>query len=300
MNTPAVVEPSLVTTLTQGVLAHFPPPFREAMTAALPELDLALSRLGLEVLDAERRGLRYCEAVTRMDFPLMGRVYNGAADILRWKVPAAIRKPLTTLLQLAADGAFDPTRKVLFAMASERARPDVALCRFLLWSAIVLNLRIHTWDIPQVETLGVLREMEDRAERTLQDLLHTPDMHEPDVRPLHVLVLGLLEHTRLLTDGLWTAAIEQLGAGLQELVIDAAALAKLRTLDARSAATLEPVFLDPSIGSQQIVDRHPQHFESVSAMESLRSRVRRDLEAGALESSDNRIIDLLRAKMGGK
>ena len=290
----------MVTSLIQGVLPYFPPLMRTVFQFALPSLSTQASRLGLEVMDAEQHGLRYSEAVKLTQFPMMARVYYGAADLLQWRLPAVVRKAFRPLLAHAAAGTFDPTRKLLFTIARNKDDPEAALCRFLLWAAIRINLLVYTWNKPESETFGVLSEMEDMSEEKLRELLDVTGMHESDIRPLHVLVGGMLEHTRRGTDRIFVQALQELGTELDELMTETKFLGVVRNLDARSAATLAPLFGDEPIGSQRIVDRYPQHFDTVNAVESLRSRVRKKINANTFEPANDRFIDLLRADIGGK
>jgi hypothetical protein len=48
---------------------------------------------------------------------------------------------------------------------------------------------------------------------------------------------------------------------------------------------------DAPIGSQQIVDRYPDHFASANALEQRRSRLRK--KGATLETHDDRLVDYL-------
>ena len=157
-----------------------------------PGIRVQLQRLALEVCDVEARGLGYSQAVRQPHFPLMAGVYFGAQDVLRDRVPPEVRTALKPLLALATEGRLDPARQLCFALARDRTSAEAALGRYFLWCALLLNLRIHTWEHPQPEALGVLAAMETTAEKRLKELLAAPELCEPDFRPLHVLVLGLL------------------------------------------------------------------------------------------------------------
>ena len=296
MNTLAPIEPtaaSFLNTVVEVVWPHLPTELQAAAMAAGPAMRLQLERLALEVRDAEARCLRYAEAVRQPHFPVMAAVYFGAQDVLRDRVPAEVRAALKPLLALAAEGRLDPARQLCFVLARDRSTSEAALGRFLLWCALLLNLRIHTWDHPQPEALGVLTAMEVTAEQRLNELLDSPELGEPDFRPLHVLVLGLLEHTRCVTETLWPVLIEELGPGIQELLQTSEVLRETRRLTARDAAVLECRLLEATIGSQQLSDRHPQHYPSASAVDNQRTRVLKRLRNDEYEFVEDRLIDLL-------
>ena len=297
MNTLAQIKPtaaSFLDTVVKAVWPHLPPELQVAAMAAGPVMRLQLERLALEVREAEARGLRYAQAVRQVHFPMMAAVYFGAQDVLRDRVPPEVRTALKPLLALAAEGRFDQARQLCFALARDRSSAEAALGRYFLWCALLLNLRIHTWDHPQPEALGVLTAMETTAEQRLNELLEAPELCEPDFRPLHVLVLGLLEHTRCATERLWGVLIEELGPGIQELFDRAEGLRETRRLTSRDAPILESRLLEPSIGSQQLADRYPQHYPNASAVDNQRSRVLKRLSNGDYEFVDDRVIDLLK------
>jgi len=173
--------------------------------------------------------------------------------------------------------------------------------RFFWWCALLINLRIQTWDIPEVETLGVLRALEARAQQQLESLLETSETDEPDVRPLNVLLAAMLTEAQELAGQLSKRVLEELGSrALEEVLVNAEALRVTRTLDARSAQTLEPMILEPGLGSQQIVDRYGHLYSSVRAMENKRSRVLDKLSQGQRKTTDDRFIDLVRPYAGAR
>jgi len=260
-------------------------------------LRLQLERLGLEVLDAEARGTGYAAATRQPHFPMMAAVYFGAADLLRWRLPQSVRQALAPILQFVAEGRAEGARRLWFALSRDRRSSEGALGRFIFWCAIVLNLRIHSWECPEAEAFGALSVMEEEAEDRLKELLDMPDMHDSEVRPLNVLMAALLEQMRLATAGLWTSLLADAGGGgLKEVLEIAEALRQTRRLDVRDAVPLESRLLDPTIASQQIVDRHSHMYGSVQALESQKSRALKKLSAGAYEYADDRFIDLLRTE----
>jgi len=289
------IQTSFISSFIETLMAYLPRSFRGAAVSVLPGLRLQLERLGLEVLDAEERGVGYSESVRQPHFPMMAAVYFGGTDLLRWRLPRAVRDALKPLLHLAEDGSLDAVRQLWFTLARDRASCEAAAGRFFLWCALVINLRFHTWDYPEAEAFGALSAMEEEAEVHLKELLHIPDLSEADFRPLDVLVLGLLEQTRRVTADLWKLLIENTGVGLTELLDTAEALRQTRRMDARHAATLESRLLDPGAGSQQIVDQHSRLYSTVQALESLRSRVLERLTTGTYKFANDRLIDLLRS-----
>jgi len=301
MNTPDPVSPPLLETLAQTVLSFFPQPIRATAQAALPDLRVLFGRLALEVVDAEQHTLPYAEAIRRPDFHLMSRVYFGATDLLRSQVPPAIRQALRPMLEQAVRGEFESVRSLLFALSRDQTSPEAAVGRFFWWCALLINLRIQTWDIPEVETLGVLRALEARAQQQLESLLETSETDEPDVRPLNVLLAAMLTEAQELAGQLSKRVLEELGSrALEEVLVNAEALRVTRTLDARSAQTLEPMILEPGLGSQQIVDRYGHLYSSVRAMENKRSRVLDKLSQGQRKTTDDRFIDLVRPYAGAR
>jgi hypothetical protein len=289
--------PSVTTLLQQIVLPLFPASLRESMERELPMLALLAYQLGVDVMVAEQQGLKYSEAVRRPEFIKMGRVYYGATNLLQWRLTPALRQVVSAMLSRATAGTFEPTRKLLFVIASRKNDPEAALCRFLLWVAVRVNLVILTWDDPGIDVRGSLDETEDAAEGTLRQLLDLTngEMQEADFRPLHVLVADAAIHMYI-HDHTIVEAMSEFSTELQELLINAEALEKVRALDARSAAMFWPGGSTGEMGSQQITDRFPQHFESPNAMEQRRSRLRK--KVAAIEPAGDRFIDLLRSNDG--
>jgi hypothetical protein len=140
--------------------------------------------------------------------------------------------------------------------------------------------------------LGVLEEMEDKAELVLRELLNVGDMVEPDVRPLNVLMAEMMIHTSQAVKERFRRATDEFGAEFTELMTNAEALGRVRRLDARDAVMFTtPGSAEGPVGSQQIADRYPQHFPSANALEQRRSRF---LKKGApTEAPEDRLIDLL-------
>lgn len=285
-------QPTALATLLEHIAAALPPSLRPQIEKAGPLVSLSAARIGLEALDAERRALRFSSAVERAaEFPLMGRVHFGALNLLHWQVPKNVRHAVCAVLTQALTGRFESTRKLLFLIAQRRDDPEAALCRFLLWSAVRINLLILTWDEPQVEALGVLDDIEDRTEAVLRELLTVEDIQESDCRPLHTLVAALLVNAYASAERLLTGAMSELDASKLD------ALQIIRQLEARDAALFHPGRFSGAAGCQQILDRFPQHhYKSVSAMQQQRTRARRRVRNGVNGPGPNsdRFIDLIR------
>jgi hypothetical protein len=158
---------SLVVPFCTFVAPFYPPALREAIEDSVPTIVLQAARLSMEVLAAEQRGLTFAEAVCHSDFPLMERTYFTARAMFQHRLPPEVQAALGNMLKVGLEGGLDPLRKLIFAVASRSDDPDAAMCRFFLWVSIQLNVLGATWDAPEVEMLGTLREMEDKGESVL-------------------------------------------------------------------------------------------------------------------------------------
>jgi len=295
MSTPSPQQP-LILTLVRQIQPFIPAHLHEQLEREAPAVSLAAIRLGWEVLDAEQRQVRFSDAVERAgEFPLMGRVYFGAVNLLQHQLTPPIRAALQSILNHTIEGKFEPMRKLLFAIAQRRGDPEAALCRFLLWAGVQLNLLIMTWNQPQIEAAGVLGKMEDKAEEILKELLEVSDIHEPDFRPLHALVAAGLQEM-LVTAAAVPVLVDALGE-FQTSLTDT--LQMVRGLEARDAAIINPGRFTGVPGSQQILDRFPQHeFQSANAIDQRRGRIRKKLASPT--PAEDRLVDLLLAAGGGK
>jgi hypothetical protein len=117
-------------------------------------------------------------------------------DQLQSRPPPELRALVQTVIERAADGDFDPARKLLFEIAS-RTDANAALARLFLFQAVRLNLYFNTWKLPLFEAWGSLERVEAKAEVVLRELLALDEMHHRDVRPLHVLVKEMLMHLEI-------------------------------------------------------------------------------------------------------
>ncbi len=284
----------LVRNLIQYVVSFYPDNLRRKCEREVPRLSVAATRLALEVLDAELNGHRYSDAVRDPSFPTMSRLHFGLGDTLQWRLPDEMIEALRNLLGHAVAGDFDPIRQLVFAVATRRRDPEAALCRFLLWEAIRLNLLVATWDEPAFEARGLLTDAETNAEQVLAELLAVPAMLEDDVRPLHVLVAAAADHLER-SASRFNTALERHSHALEEFASRQRVVHVARQLDSRSAAALWPGESQDELGSQRIADRYPHHFPSANAVEAQRTRtVRRLRDKGIPKPSGDRLVDQLR------
>jgi hypothetical protein len=279
--------------LVTAVANVFPLSHRTQLEAAWPGVQLSAARLGLEIADAERRGLPYRDAIERPDFPLMARMHFGLRDLLQSPLPSGARALLRAVLAAADAGRCDVGRKLLFEIARRRDA-DGALARFLLFQAIRLNLYVHTWDEPRLEGWGILAHVEDRAEQVLRELLATDELHHPDVRPLHVLIAEMMLHLEFEADALRAQITRLLPDFVETRELLSQAHAVVRALDAADAAVFRPGAAGPEpMGSQRIADRYPHHFASANAVDQRRRRGRRGRQDHPPVPSGERLIDVL-------
>lgn len=284
----------LVRHVLQHITSFYPSEIREEVEAEIPQLSRRILRLALEVAEAEEREIPFAQAVILPEFQIMGRVHFGIADLLKWRVPREVVSSLHKIIAYAADGGFDPDRRLLFAIATRQGDPEASLCRYLLWEAVYLNLLVQTWHRPAVEVLGVLPQMEWEAEEVLRGLLCVTEMLDPDTRPLHILVAEMMIHTEIHARAMLREVAEDYGEEIRDVLLNSEAMGAVRMLDARDAAMFWPGRSDGPLGSQQIADRYPHHFLSSNALEQRRSRYLRNPDAaGGVAPRGERFIDLL-------
>lgn len=260
----------------------------------LPSIRIALSRLALEVLEAEVRGLAYVEAIELPMFPLMARLHHGVLDQLQWRVAPPVREGLRTIFRRAAKGDFDSVRKLLFAVASRKNDHEAALARFLLFQAIRLNLHLWTWNRPEVEAAGCIRSLEDDAQQILEDFLASDEVHQEGVRPLHLLIAEVF----VLFRGRVAQAAHHIRTSIGSVIEDVVELTEatriVRAMDAADAAVFRPGRSREKLGSQRISDRFPWHFPSANAVEKRRSRLRPRIDPDNPPTpSGERLVDLI-------
>lgn len=298
---PLLQRTSLAVPLVHYIAGFYPDRLREEIEAATPALALHATRLGTEVLLAEERGLRFSQAVIHADFPLMERVYFGLQALLQHRLTPELRDAVNAMIQHGIEGGFDSARELIFAVAMHRDDPDAAMCRFLLWGSVRLNLLLASWDDPEVQASGALDAMEDRAEEVLRELLQMPNhIFQEDVRPLNVLVAEMLLHTGKEVRERIATAMGQLGGELTRIVTNAEALTLVRQLDDRHAVLFQPGPFEGQPGSTQIARRYPMQHPSPNALEQTKSRFLKKWDPVTNSPPDDRFIDVLRTAQGAR
>ena len=283
-----------LTETVRSMLSLYPPNLRAEIEASLPTWSLQAQRLAMEVVSAECEGIPFAVAVERPDYPLMGRLHHGVRDLLQWHVPPQIREVFEAMGRRAAEGGFDSLRRSLFAIARRRNDNESALMRFIFYEMIGLNLLLATWDKPGIEVSGSLERVQADVQQQLEEALLMSEMHEADVRPLHVLFAEAM--LRLGKDAK-DSALLQFEETIENLVEVAERTQVLRSLEASDAAALRIGRGDKKLGSQQMADRYPWHFSSPNSVEQRRSRVHkkhREEGALALSAEGDRFVDIIR------
>jgi hypothetical protein len=285
---------------SQELLELYPADLRNAMAAELDELLLDGVELAREVCAAEARGLSFAQASTCAEYPRMARVHYGLLDVLQLEFEPEERGVLERVLGRAAGLNADALRRRWFLTAAEQ--PDSlagALMRYLLYQAMRLNVWILTWHGgAPLEASGALRRLDDEAERQLRSRLAQPDMQDPAVRPLQILVAEAIESL----DHIWNqrkaelASAQPDGFQLFEGLTRAASVA--RNLNAADAALvrneLEGALGGEQLGSAPLAARQPLALASQNATDQRRRRLLAKLSADAdPQPSGARLIDLI-------
>ena len=288
----------LVTNTVRTITAFYPEPIRSQIECEMPSIALHTTQLALEVVAAETSGLSFLAAVQRPRYPLMARIHFGLLDIMQTELPRELRQGVRDLLDRAAQGEFDPVRRLLFEVARRRSDPEAALARFLLFQAVRLNLYLATWDAPHLEAWGSLRRVERMAQRIVGELLEVDAMFDPDVRPLHVLVKEALIHVAIDAARIEVALRENVPAFMDKMALLTEAHRVVRELDAKDAAVFRPGITAEKLGSQRIADRYPHWFRSANAVDQQRSRFRKTFNPEQPPVSEgNRLVDVIRESL---
>ncbi|WP_434415688.1 hypothetical protein [Nannocystis pusilla] len=155
------------------------------------ELQSELNVLADEALRARRQGLSLLAAVRDPRFPALQSFHQGLRDALFLEIP----EELEPWARLAANGAGNPPLQhmlVDFARGGDddrRSALQAALAELLVFEAIRLRLFVTAFRGEEFEVVGGEESDVDAIAYTeVATLLHRPELADPDVRPLTVLL----------------------------------------------------------------------------------------------------------------
>lgn len=292
-----------LSTAADVLLSLYPEPLRTKVEGALPALWLEAARLGLEVIKAERAGLKYAEAATRpRDYPLMQRIHFGFIDVLQHEMPATMADSLREFCRRARDFDDHELSKLLFAAAAPvDSTAERAVLRFLIYEVIRVTAWVLSYEDPSPEALRCHQALEIDAEARMRKHFYGPPMFEEDVRPLQVLLAEAMEYLckqqqhRLATARAQGAATIEIIDRLMKQVLAA------RSLAAPEAALVRNQYArdlgDEELGAHELAERHPDIFPSAEAVWQRNSRFTKLLESGTFRIPRARLIDLLRESL---
>lgn len=282
----------------------YPSPIREQLRDSTPDLLIDAARLGLEVLQAERAGHSFAEAVRRpRDFPLMQRVHFGFLALLQFEIPAPWRNPIRELLRRAKKIEADELGQALFATAGyDNRTAEPALLRFLIYQLLRVGVWTGTFDDVRVEAAGCHRGLDEWAEQLLRKRLSMAEMYQDEVRPMEVLFAEAMMVVRDKTNERLSGARLQ-GAAVLEVIETVMAQAEAaRRLPATRAEVLRNDYAEElggeKLGDVQMADWYPDLYPSKNAVQQHRSRLRKTVASGKVEVRRARLIDLLRELEG--
>ncbi|WAS98224.1 hypothetical protein [Nannocystis punicea] len=155
------------------------------------ELQSELDVLADEALRARRQGLSLLTAVRDPRFPALQNFHQGLRDALFLEIP----EELEPWARLAANGAGNPPLQhmlVDFARGGDddrRGALQAALAELLVFEAIRLRLFVTAFRGEEFEVVGGEESDVDAiAYAEVATLLHRPELADPEVRPLTVLL----------------------------------------------------------------------------------------------------------------
>jgi hypothetical protein len=164
-----------------------------APTIDLRELQTELDRLADEAWEARRAGISLLAAVRDDRFPALRGFHQGLRDALFLEIP----EELEPWAQVAArgPGGDNPLQHLLVAFArgdagdDRRAHLQAALAELLVFEAVRLRLYVTAFGNDEFEVLGGEEsDLDAIVHDELAALLHRPELDDPDVRPLQVLL----------------------------------------------------------------------------------------------------------------
>lgn len=162
------------------------------------ELRLAAAKLGLEIYEAEVRGVPLATAVgDEHNFPNLFRVHVGLRDMFTLEMPKALVPWVERAMAGGVAGPTDNLQLQLGRMATDGALPPAerARARFALFELLRMALFFAEYlERGQLTALGVSpRHLDELAEQKLNYWLTLEPEHTADVRPLNVMMAAAME-----------------------------------------------------------------------------------------------------------
>ena len=275
------------------ILNLLPSPMVAEVRSAFTLLQIKGAQLAVESAAAEIEGLAFSDAVHRpADYPLMSKIHRGMEAFLLYELKAEHAEAMRAFFKRLdrSPRLLGEARAMIFDLARATNNAWAAAARFLAYEAGRLNLLVRTWDAPQVEAIGVLRDFDVEAERVMRKQLAEIS---GDVRPLEVLVSELM--IRL------TRAYRKRAAEIDAVVSEIRDEVRHRTQWVTFARNMTPAknliiknALVPTadrLASAELVELFPELFSSANQVDAARRRLSlKDANA----ERNTRVLDLLR------
>lgn len=257
------------------------------------------ARLGLEVLECEDAGVSYAAAARRPgDWPILARAHYGIFDLLQDEVPRELLAHLRVALERARALDREGFGQDLLVVAAHDRTAASAVVRFAIYQIVRLNLWLLTWDLPRLEAVGAMAEIDREAQRILDRRLGESSTFHPSARPLVVLIAeALTELVRVAQDKEeWIIAGGAALRSFHEGLTDAARLA--RDLCAADADILRNEYAehvyDERLESIMLAERHPRVLRSQQAVDTRRCRLLEAVRSGRVVRRRMRFVDVVR------
>ncbi len=257
-------------------------------------------QLGLEVLKVERRGLSYAAAANHLGgWILLPRVHFGIFDLLQFEIPRHAHDGLRAYFEMARSLDEEGVGQELLFLLARGTGVLSACVRYLLYTAVRVNLWLITWHAPKVEAIGAMADLDVRAEDLIRKRLADATSYAAEVRPFTLVVAeALLELGK---------AIEQREESLVGVCIEErkhlATVTKLaaaaRAYTAGDAAITRNTYAGSLSNGERLpaamlTQRHPLSLTSEGATNVRKSRLRPP------SASVVRCVDLVREVYGDK
>ncbi len=273
----------------------------DAAAGAAPDLEELRSELALiarEVLDARLAGLGLPEAVRRPEFPTLRALHRDLQDSLLAELPRELEGFVSGLLESpeeVAPGIGQLQRRLYDraqgadpgAAVSHEAQLQAALAEFLIFESVRLRLLAAVWSSDDFEALGGdIEEVDAIAWAEVTGLLKDPELADPSVRPLAVMIASASVSVAKDTHERAEALLRTDGDTRERLRMRAKLKSALRELRLPESILLHNALAnllgEDRVELPDLQEEHPLALEGMSrqAMDQRVSRGRRALVAG--------------------